>query len=50
MLFPDDLIMKRNCSKDMISIHNKHNCSVMASIKVKKKMLVDGAYIQLAKN
>ena len=36
MLFPDDLIMKRNCSKDMISIHNKHNCSVMASIKVKK--------------
>ena len=37
MLFPDDLIMKRNCSKDMISIHNKHNCSVMASIKVKKK-------------
>ena len=37
MLFPDDLIMKRNCSKDMISIHNKDNCSVMASIKVKKK-------------
>ena len=36
MLFPDDLIMKRNCSKDMISIHSKHNCSVMASIKVKK--------------
>ena len=36
MLFPDDLIMKRNCSKDMISIHNEHNCSVMASIKVKK--------------
>ena len=36
MLFPDDLIMKRNCSKDMISIHNKYNCSVMASIKVKK--------------
>ena len=36
MLFPDDLIMKRNCSKDMISIHKKHNCSVMASIKVKK--------------
>ena len=36
MLFPDDLIMKKNCSKDMISIHNKFNCSVMASIKVKK--------------
>ncbi len=37
MLFPDDLILKRNCSKDMIALHKKHNCSVMASIKVKKK-------------
>ena len=23
MLLPDDLIIKRNCSKDMISVHNK---------------------------
>ena len=37
MLFPDDLIMKKNCSKNMISIYKKFNCSVMASIKVKKK-------------
>ena len=37
ILFPDDLIMKKNCSKQMISIHKKLNCSVMASIKVKKK-------------
>ena len=37
ILFPDDLIMNRNCSKDMISIHKKFNCSVMASIKVQKK-------------
>ena len=37
MLLPDDLIMKKNCSKDMISIHNKNKCSVMASMKVKKK-------------
>ena len=37
MLFPDDLIMKKNCSKDMISIHKKFGCSVMASMKVKKK-------------
>ncbi len=36
MLFPDDLILKKNCSKDMINIHNKFNCSVMASMKVKK--------------
>ena len=36
MLLPDDLIIKRNCSKDMISIHNKKKCSIMASMKVKK--------------
>ena len=28
MLFPDDLIIKKNCSKEMISIHNKLKCSV----------------------
>ena len=37
MLFPDDLILKRNCSKDMITLHKKYNCSAMASIKVNKK-------------
>ena len=37
MLLPDDLITKRNCSKDMISIHKKMKCSVMASMKVNKK-------------
>ena len=37
MLFPDDLILKKNCSKAMFSIHKKFNCSVMASMKVNKK-------------
>ena len=37
MLFPDDLIIKKNCSKEMIKLHRKFNCSVMASMKVKKK-------------
>ena len=37
MLLPDDLIIKRNCSKDMISIYKKNKCSVMASMKVNKK-------------
>jgi len=37
MLLPDDLIIKKNCSKEMIKIHNKKNCSVMASMKVKKE-------------
>ncbi len=37
MLLPDDLIINRNCSTDMILIHNKKKCSVMASMKVNKK-------------
>ena len=28
MLLPDDLIIKKNCSKAMISIHKKKKCSV----------------------
>ena len=34
MLLPDDLIIKKNCSKTMISIHQKFNSSVMASMRV----------------
>ncbi len=36
MLLPDDLIINKNCSKSMISIHKKFNSSVMASMKVDK--------------
>ncbi len=37
MLLPDDLIIKKNCSKAMISIYKKNKCSVMASMKVQRK-------------
>jgi|TARA_B110000438_G_C15819888_1_gene653879 UTP--glucose-1-phosphate uridylyltransferase len=37
MLLPDDLIINKNCSKSMISVHNKYKSSVMASMNVKKK-------------
>ena len=37
MLLPDDLIIKKNCSKSMITIHKKYKSSVMASMKVNKK-------------
>jgi len=37
MLLPDDLIIKKNCSKSMIKIHKKYNSSVMASLNVSKK-------------
>ncbi len=36
MLLPDDLIIKKNCSKAMIKVHNTYNSSVMASMNVKK--------------
>ena len=37
MLLPDDLIIKKNCSKSMININKKFKSSVMASMKVNKK-------------
>ena len=37
MLLPDDLIIKKNCSKSMINIHKKYKCSLMASMPVNKK-------------
>ena len=37
MLLPDDLIIKKNCSKSMIRAHNKYKSSVMASMNVNKK-------------
>ena len=36
MLLPDDLILKKNCSKDMIKLHKKYKASIMASMTVKK--------------
>tara|TARA_B100000945_G_scaffold214094_1_gene172432 strand:+ start:22 stop:837 length:816 start_codon:yes stop_codon:yes gene_type:complete len=36
MILPDDLIVKTNCSKEMINVHKKYNSSVMASMKVNK--------------
>ncbi len=37
MLLPDDLIINKNCSKKMISIHKKYDSAVMASLNVNKK-------------
>jgi len=36
MLLPDDLIIKKNCSKSMITVHKKYKAAVMASMKVAK--------------
>ena len=37
MLLPDDLIIKKNCSKSMINSHKKYKTSIMASMTVNKK-------------
>jgi len=39
MLLPDDIIIKHNCSKSIIAIHNKYKASVMASMKVAKSQV-----------
>ena len=35
MLLPDDIIIKKNCTKSMIKVHKNYNASVIASKKVK---------------
>tara|TARA_B110000967_G_C18890561_1_gene567065 strand:+ start:1538 stop:2068 length:531 start_codon:yes stop_codon:yes gene_type:complete len=37
MLFPDDLIIKKNCTKEMISLHKKTKDSIIATKIVKRK-------------
>ena len=50
MLLPDDLIIKNNCSKSMIKIHNKYKSSVMASMSVNKKTVSRWGIFKLSKN
>ena len=42
LLLPDDLIINKNCSKEMISLHKKTKSNIIASKKVKKKKFQDG--------
>ena len=49
MLLPDDLIIKKNCSKSMISIHKRYKSSVMASMKVNKKEVSRWGIFKLSK-
>ena len=50
MLLPDDLIIKKNCSKSMVKIHNKYKCSVMASMNVKKSSVSRWGIYKLGKH
>ncbi len=49
MLLPDDLIIKQNCSKSMIKVHNQHKSSVMASMNVSKKNVTRWGIYKLKK-
>jgi len=49
MLLPDDLIFKKNCSKEMIKVHNKYNSSVMASMSVNKNSVSRWGIYKLTK-
>ena len=37
MLLPDDLIIKKNCTREMIELHNKTKSSIIATKRVNKK-------------
>jgi len=49
LLLPDDLIIKKNCSKSMIRIHNRYKASVMASMKVNKNTVSRWGIYKLGK-
>ena len=49
MLLPDDIIIKKNCTKDMISAHYKYKSSVMASMNVNKNDVSRWGIFKLSK-
>jgi UTP--glucose-1-phosphate uridylyltransferase len=49
MLLPDDLIIKKNCSKSMIGSHQRYKASVMASMSVNKKTVSRWGIYKLSK-
>ncbi len=50
VLLPDDLIIKKNCSKEMIKVNKKYKSSVMASMKVHKNNVSRWGIYSLSKN
>jgi len=49
LLLPDDLILKINCSKSMIKLHNKYKSSIIATMKVKRKDVSRWGIFKLSK-
>jgi UTP--glucose-1-phosphate uridylyltransferase len=49
LVLPDDIIIKDNCSKKIINIHNKYHSSVIASKKVKNSEVLRYGIIKYSK-
>jgi UTP--glucose-1-phosphate uridylyltransferase len=49
MLFPDDLIVKRNCSKEMIALYKKTKGSIISTKTVKKNVVSRYGILSLEK-
>ena len=49
MLLPDDLIIKKNCSKSMIKLNKRFNSSIMASMKVNQRDVSRWGIFKLSK-
>jgi len=49
MLLPDDLIIRNNCSKEMIKLHKKTNGSIIATKSVEKKTVSRWGIYKLGK-
>ena len=49
MLLPDDIVVKKNCSKSIINIHNRYKSSVMASMNVNKNNVSRWGIYELGK-
>ena len=47
MLLPDDLIIKKNCTKEMIKLHKQKKGSIIATKTVPKKLFHVGEFYLL---
>ena len=47
MLFPDDLIVRNNCTNEMLLLHKKTKGSIIATKLLIKKQSLDGEFFQL---
>ena len=47
MVLPNDLIIKKNCSKEIIEVHSKKKCTIIATKTVKKSSVSRGGILSV---